>query len=132
MFFSKMEGILKDYSDKNLGVLEFYYGIRLKLFRSNKDVHTSVYGAHAGAKATQIDEFTGILISDDFFASGPGSAGNFEEGFLFTRYTHVLVGDQLHVISRDNKTRRFVVVSREALGTQDTVFTKWKISNLAG
>lgn len=132
MFFARMESIIKDYSTKNLKVLEFYYGIRLVLYRATRDVHTNVYGAHSGSKATAIAEFTGILVSDDFFTSGPSSAGQFEEGFLFTSYKGITVGDQVHVKSADGKVRAFVIASQETIGTQDTVFTKWKITNLAG
>lgn len=132
MFFSRMESILKQYSEKNLKVLEFYHGIRLYLFRSDKDTHSSVYGAHAGTKPTMISEFTGILTSDDFFTSGPSSAGRFEEGFLFTSFNGVRVGDQIQIKSKDDKVRMYLVASKEALGMQDTVFTKWKLTNLAG
>lgn len=125
-----MEDILKNFSSRNLGVLEYYYGITLELFRSVKDTHTDVYGRAAGNKTTKMKEFKGILISDDFFTSGGAYAGNFEEGFLYTREQGIFVADIIRVLSSDGKQRRFKIIEKETIGTQDSVFERWKISNL--
>lgn len=131
-FFKNMESILKDTSERNLKQLEYYYAIDLQLFRAVKDIYTDVYGVDAGNKATLLSDFRGILISDDFFPAGPAYAGNFEEGFLYTSFKGVLVGDIIAIKSSDSKQRRFSVISFETIGTQDSVFSRYKLSNLAG
>lgn len=130
-FFGNAERILKTLSARNLKQMEYYYGIPLELYRATKDIHTDVYGAHAGTKTIKIGEFSGILISDDFFPSGPGFAGNFQEGFLYTSFQGVLVADVLRIKAADGKNRRFKVVTKETLGTQDSVFERYKIANFA-
>lgn len=131
MFFKNMESILKDLSSRNLKILEHYYAIDLNLFRAIKDTHVDVYGSHSGNKVTQIGNFRGVLISDDFFPSGPAYAGNFEEGFLYTSFSGVLTADIIAIASNDAKIRRFVVGEKETIGTQDSVFSRFKITNLA-
>lgn len=132
MFFSRMEGILKNYSESNMKVLEFYYGVSLTHYRPVQDVHASVYGQHSGSTLNEIGCFVGIVVPDDFFTTGPAAAGQFEEGFLYTRYADIKVADVIQIVSKDKKTRRYTISSPESLGTQDGVFLKWAITNLAG
>jgi hypothetical protein len=130
-FFANAEKILKQLSARNLKQMEYYYGIPLELYRAVKDVHTDVYGTHAGTKVVKVTEFVGILISDDFFPSAPGFAGNFEEGFLYTTSKEVLVADVIRIKAADGKNRRFKVATKETLGTQDSVFERFKLTNFA-
>ena len=131
MFFKNMESILKDQSARNLKHLEYYYAIELDLFRAVKDIHTDVYGVNAGAKTTKVATIRGILISDDFFPSSGSYAGNFEEGFLYTSSKEPKVADIISVKSSDGKNRRFKLATFETIGTQDSVFSRYKIINLA-
>jgi hypothetical protein len=129
-FFKNVESVLKDYSSQALKQLEHYYAIDLELIREVKDTHTDVYGSHAGNKGSKVADFRGVLVSDDFFPSSPAYAGNFQEGFLYTSFTSVLVGDIVAIKSSDKKIRRFFVESFESIGTQETVFYRYKLSNL--
>ena len=129
-FFYEGEKILKDLSDVGIKQLEYYYGLDLELHRTNKDIHTDVYGNHAGGKTYKLKDFTGILVSDDFFASDNAYSGNFQEGFLYTSDPEVLVGDVVSVKSADGKIRRFKIILRESIGTQTEVIDRFKLSNL--
>ena len=131
MFFKNMESIIKGQASRNLKQLEYYYAIELELYRAVKDIHTDVYGVNAGEKVTKICDFRGILISDDFFPSSAAYAGNFEEGFLYTSSDAPKVADIIRVRSADGKQRRFKLATFETVGTQDSVFTRYKIINLA-
>ena len=110
--------------------LEYYYALDLELERTHKDIHTDVYGNHAGGKSYFVKEFRGILVSDDFFASDAGYSGNFQEGFLYTSAEDILVADVVAVKSADGKIRRFKIILTESIGTQTEVINRFKLSNL--
>ena len=129
-FFRDIERIIKNLSDGQLPVLEHYYGINLKLYRTDKDKYADVYGKHAGNKADFLKNFIGILVNDDFFADDKGQAGNFTAGFLYTSDLDIRVSDVIEIDSDDDKIRKFVINSKESLGTQNTVVVRYKISNL--
>ena len=129
-FFYEGERILKGLMDVGITHMEYYYGLDLELHRTHKDIHTDVYGNHAGGKTSLEKNFTGILVSDDFFASDNAYSGNFNEGFLYTSDKDVMVGDVVAVKSADNKIRRFKIILRESLGTQTEVINRFKLSNL--
>jgi hypothetical protein len=126
-----MENIIKNLSKEHLKVLEYYYGIDIELYRPQKDIMTDVYGQFAGNNYDLLKNFTGIVVSDDFFPSDGVYAGNFEQGFLYTSETDINVADILKLVSSDGKIRRYKIESLDTIGTQDTLFTRYVISNLA-
>lgn len=131
-FFANMEKIIKDQGDQGLEQLMFYAGVDLKLFRQDGDQYSHAFGKHSGNRSDLIRMFVGALVSDDFFPADGAAAGNFEEGFLFTKDQGIMVSDVIEVDSADGKVRRYKVDSKESIGTQTEIFTKWKITNLVG
>jgi hypothetical protein len=124
------EKILKQIMKSGLKQIEYYYAIDLELYRTRKDIHSDVYGTHAGGKNYLVQEFEGVVVSDDMFGSDAGYSGNFEEGFLYTSNNEPRVDDIIKIISDDNKQRRFKIIVRESIGTQTEVINRFKLSNL--
>jgi hypothetical protein len=131
-FFANMEKIIKDQSDIALEQLLFYTGVDLLLYRQDNDKYSDAFGKFSGNKSDLVKRFVGALVSDDFFPADGAAAGNFEEGFLYTKETDIKVTDVIEVDSSDGKVRRYKVDSYESIGTQDSVFSRWKITNLVG
>lgn len=131
-FFANMEKVIKDQSDIALEQLLFYTGVDLKLFRQDNDKYADAFGKYSGNKTDMIKKFVGALVGDDFFPADGAAAGNFVEGFMYTKETDIRVSDVIEVDSSDGKVRRYKVDSYEAIGTQDSVFCRWKITNLVG
>lgn len=130
-FFKNMEKIIKELSQDHLKVLEYYNGLELLLYRQVKNNHTTAYGRYGDSNYQLVCEFIGVLISDDFFPSDDASSGNFDEGFLYTSDTNPDVGDQIEIKSDDGRIRRFKITTKEAIGTQTNVMTRFKLSNMA-
>lgn len=130
-FFKNAEAVVRDFQKLGLSGIMFYYGVDLKLFRADKDKYADVFGKMAGNKTDFLKNFVGALAGDDFFPSDDAGAGNFTEGFLYTEEQDINVGDVIEVDSADGRMRRYVVDSWDTEGTQDTVFGRWKIVNLA-
>ena len=131
-FFANMEQVIRDQSDLGLEQILFYAGIDLNLYRQDNDKYADAFGKFSGNKTDLIRRFVGALVGDDFFPADGAAAGNFEQGFLFTKDLDIRVSDVIEVDSADGKVRRYKVDSFESIGTQDTVFRKWKITNLVG
>ena len=129
-FLKEGERILKQIMQSGLSQLEYYYALDLELYRVRADVHTDVYGTHAGGKNYLIKQFEGVLVSDDLFGSDAGYSGNFEEGFLYTSDKEPKVSDIIKIVSSDKKQRRFKIIEHESLGTQTEVINRYKLTNL--
>jgi len=129
-FFKEGEKILKQIMEVGIKQLEYYYALDLELYRTRKDIHTDVYGNHAGGKNYLVKDFQGVLVSDDFFASDAGYSGNFQEGYLYTSDIEPKVSDVVSVAGSDGKTRRFKIIQSESIGTQIEVINRFKLSNL--
>lgn len=131
-FFANMEQIIKDQGEIALEQLLFYVGVDLIIYRQDNDKYSDAFGKFSGNKSDLYKKFVGALVSDDFFPASGAAAGNFEEGFLYTKETDIKVTDVIEVDSSDGKVRRYKVDSYESIGTQDSVFGRWKITNLVG
>lgn len=125
-----MERIIRTNAGKYLEVLEHYNAIEVLLYREKKNSHSDVYGKYSGSKSNYHKKFEAILVSDDFFASSSTYAGDFEEGFMFTSESDVRPSDTIVIQSADGKQRRHRVDSVESLGTQDSVFYRYKLTNI--
>jgi hypothetical protein len=132
-FLKDMERVIQNNGERGLEHLEFYYGVDLAIIRSvagRADIYSKVHGKNRGKEGVVVDKIVGILASDDFFAADDAYTGGFELGFLYTRSDKVIVGDTLQIDSSDGKIRRFKVESKEDIGFTQTIFKKWKLSNL--
>lgn len=129
-WFREMERILKSQHEGYLDHVLYYYGIDIKRFTPDKNVHSDVYGTFAGNNGSLTSTFRGVLVGDDFFPADDAYAGNFIEGTCYTK-EKLLPSDILEVDSADNKVRRYRVESVESIGTQDSVFTRCRVTNLA-
>jgi hypothetical protein len=128
-WFREMERILKSQNDMYLEQALYYYGIDIKRIIPDKNVHSDVYGTFAGNNGTTQIPFRGIVAGDDFFPEDNAYAGNFIEGYCYTK-ENLLPSDILEVDSADGKVRRYRVELPLSIGTQDTVFKKYKLTNL--
>jgi hypothetical protein len=133
-FFENMEKVIQKHGEMGLEQVEFYYGVDLEIYREGADRKKSVYGRvhgkNAGADPEYHSSFVGVLVSDDFFTADDQFTGGFELGFCYTRSKEIKVGDTLRVCVQDGKERRFKVESKEDIGISNTVFEKWKLSNI--
>ena len=129
-FYTNVEQILKDNLNSKLEYLETYYGISVEVYRTERDVHTNVYGKHAGESIEKVTDITCIIVADDFFTTGMVGSGNFEDGFLYTSYKENLVGMTIKILSKDGKKRSYKVESTEAIGLTTDIFERYKIVNL--
>jgi len=133
-FVHDVESIAKKQSENGLIYLEKYYGIELELFR--EDVlggkYSDAYGSSAGSTVHKISEFKGVLQGDDFIQKSDHFAGNFEEGFLYTRCVDVKVTDVIKVKNSEGIVRKYKVEAIESLGFTTKIFTMYKLTNLGG
>lgn len=129
-FFKDMERIIKLLHNNALEVVEHYYFIDFRLLRPIKDIHTDVYGVDAGNNTDFVKNIRGIVVGDDFAPTDAIHAGTFEEGFFYTTEKDIRVADLLDTISVDGRSRTYKVISHDAIGMQDAVFTRYRITNL--
>lgn len=128
--FENIEGILQRYHSSYLKVLERMYGIEVDVFKRRENVHSSVYGGDSGEVENVPILITGIVVGDDFFPTSGHSSGAFESGWLYTSSDIPEKGDFISIRPYDDKSRRYGVESREAIGTTQDVFSKFKLSSI--
>jgi hypothetical protein len=131
-FYNDMEKVIRNNGERGLEQLEHYYGVLLEVFRANpqNDVYARVHGKNRGRQGNMIAKVIGILVGDDFFPSDDEFSGGFELGFLYTRSGKIKVGDVLRIAPEDGKERKYKVESKEDIGLTDSVFEKYKLSNI--
>lgn len=131
-FIQDVEGIIKKQGERGLIYLETYYGLELELHREDVtgDKYSSAYGSSSGGTVVKIGEFKGVLQGDDFIQKSDHFAGNFEEGFLYTRFGDVKATDVIKVKNTEGITRKFKVDAVESIGFTTKVFTMYKLTNL--
>ena len=126
--YENIEGILQRYHSSYLKVLEKQYSIEMHIFKQEQNVHSSVYGGDSGEVQNEGIPFMGIATGDDFFPTSGKSSGSFEEGWLYTSSDIPEKGDFISIKPSDEKSRRYEIESREAIGTQTDVFHKFRLS----
>jgi len=113
---------------KNL-ILRF--GLVIEVYRSQQNVHKSVYGTVAGAEnSSPIGTIDGIVIGDAFFPADSSESGALTEGYMYTTSDIVRAGDRIEIKRKDSSTSRYKVESVEDLGLTQAVFYKYRISAL--
>lgn len=128
-FFNEMERIVQANTESALELALHYYGQTLTLMRPTKaDVYSAVHAKNAGGPMMNVGEIEGILHPDDFSSSDGVNAGNFEEGYLYTKNKNVMVGDII-VIVGGSERRRFKIESKQAIGFTTDLFVKFHITN---
>lgn len=129
-FYSNMEDVIKNLGEAGLEQVLFYSGINLELFRQSvSGAYGRVHRDNAGGPVRRISEFVGVIQNDDFFPVNGTHAGGFEFGVLYCKIDcGVRVGDEIHVVSEDERIRNYKVVKKVAIGNTKTVFTKWEVS----
>ena len=131
-FLNDVEGIIKKQGEKGLIYLENYYGLELQLFREDNkgDTYADAYGSSSGGTVSKIKDFIGVLQGDDFIQKSDHFAGNFEEGFLYTREVDVRATDVIKITNSEGVTRKFKVDEVVSIGFTTRIFTQWKLINL--
>lgn len=132
VFMQDVENIIKSQGEKGLVTLMHYGGLPLGLYRSSNrgDEYSDAYGGSSGSSVEHVSDFIGVLVGDDFIQKSDHYAGNFEEGFLYTRDVNILPDDVVQIKVANNRIRKFKVESCETIGITTDVFTMWKLSNL--
>lgn len=131
-FYAEMERIIKANGDRGLDMVLHYYGIDLEVWRDRKtDVYSKVHSTNSGGAQEKVKCIVGCLVSDDFFPSTDASGPNFIEGFLYCKDTDIMAGDEIRVISDDNKRRAWKVTLPEVIGQTTNVFKHYKLSSIA-
>lgn len=129
---NNIEDVVKTHHRAYLKSLERIYGIEMCLVKQLDDIHSDVYGTDSGDVSGEPITIVGIITGDEFFPSGGFSSGSFTSGFLYTTSKKVDVGDTVSIVVEDDLTRRFKVESKEAIGTTQDVFTRYKLASLGG
>jgi hypothetical protein len=129
-FYDEMERIIKQQSDNALEMALHYYGLSLSLKRQQKDdIYSKVHAKNAGNDLYFVKTFVGIIKADDFASTDGIYAAEFDEGFLYTKETDILVGDVISVDSGQG-VPRFRIEKQENVGFSSTMFIKFTISHI--
>jgi hypothetical protein len=131
-FFQEMERVIKARTPGQLETLMHYYAIPLKLYRQKKNKESQVYGTSAGSIEHVYVEIMGIVASDDFFESDSGYAGDFKQGFLYTKEKiEDFVGAYIEIDGQDMKIRRFKINNLKSIGTTTEILFRYEILSVA-
>jgi hypothetical protein len=130
--YKKHELLLKDTVNRiGLRQLERLYGLEVKVYRSEKNVFSTVYGVEAGDESEVTNSLTVLITGTTFSPISMSNVGTLQEGFLYTSQPEkIFAGDTIEIQREDGAAFKFKVISPEGLGTTETVIKQFRIAAL--
>jgi len=127
-FFTKAENILALYLPRFLRVAQYYQGLEIRLHRFKESVYSDVYGRHSQKEWREPEELIGVVTATGSYPVSPSFAPTFEEGYFYTTDKRANVGDIISIKRLDSKGRKFTLESKEAVGSTQQVWVKFRIT----
>ena len=128
--YEKQELLLKDrFNRVGLRQLERLHGVKVKLYRSEKNVFSNIYGVESGDEDTApIQDLTVLITGDGFTPMDSFNAGLLTEGWLFSsKINLVRSGDLIEMQRPDGRAYKFKIMEQDSLGMTTVVVIRYKI-----
>jgi hypothetical protein len=127
--YDKQELLLKDRVNRvYLKHLEKLYGMECRVYRSEKNSYSKVYGVESGDEADLNIKITVLITGDTFAPVDRFNVGLLSEGWMFSSQEEkIKVGDTIEVLRPDGRAFKFKLTSKEGIGVSTTVVNRYKV-----